>query len=301
MTFITACDDKRLRYLLSLGWDDSTLSTYGSGLLVFHVFCDSRAINDDQRAPTSYQLLSTFISELAGSYSKTTISNYMSGLRAWHILHRLSWETNEKELKILLRACSRTAPLASKKSKRDPWTPEIMERLHANLDLSSNHLHIAVYACLTTTFYAAARLGELTVPTLMDFDPAEHPRTSDIRQVQDRQGNSSTVIHIPSTKMAPILGEDIFWTEQAGVTDPKSALEKHLAFNCPPNDAHLFAYPHAPTMAYRPLSRQSFLNTVNAAAKKAGLGTLHGHGLRIGATLEYLLCGLSFEAMKAKG
>ncbi|KAF9440567.1 hypothetical protein P691DRAFT_819727 [Macrolepiota fuliginosa MF-IS2] len=43
------------------------------------------------------------------------------------------------------------------------------------------------------------------------------------------------------------------------------------------------------------------MDIVNAAAQKAGLLVLHGHGIRIGATLEYLLRGLSFEAMKAKG
>ena len=36
-------------------------------------------------------------------------------------------------------------------------------------------------------------------------------------------------------------------------------------------------------------------------AKAAGLEPLQGHGIRIGATLEYLLWGVSFEVMKAKG
>lgn len=291
-------DEERLRNLLVLGWDESTLSTYGSGLLVFHVFCDSRAISDDQRTPTSCDLLATFISSLAGSYSRTAVSNYISGVRAWHLLHRISWEVNEAELEILLRACAKTAPTSSKRAKRAPWTPEIIERIHAKLDLTK-HLHVAVYACLTSTFYAAARLGELTVPNLLDFNPAKHPQPPHVRVETDRSGHSSTIIHIPSTKSVPVGGEDIYWTEQPGITDPKAALAYHLSFNKPPNDGHLFAYPHE--NSFRPLSRLIFLKTVNTAASQAGLRHLHGHGIRIGATLEYLLRGVSLEAMKVKG
>jgi len=294
----TARDEDRLKHLLSLGWDNSTLSTYGSGLLVFHVFCDSRNITEEQRAPTSSHLLTTFVTDLAGAYSKSTIVNYISGIRAWHILHRMKWEVNELELEVLLRACLRTAPSSSKRAKRAPWTPEIIAQLHANLDMS-NHSHAAVYACLTTAFYGAARLGELTVPNLAAFDPAKHPKPSDVRTEQDRRGLVSTIIHIPSTKAAQVTGEDIYWTEQNGVTDPKAALEHHLRLNKPPHNTHLFAYPHA--QQYRPLSRRTFLSVINTAATAAGIGPLQGHGIRIGATLEYLLRGVSFEAMKAKG
>jgi len=40
---------------------------------------------------------------------------------------------------------------------------------------------------------------------------------------------------------------------------------------------------------------------VAAAARKAGLNPRQGHGIRIGATLEYLLRGTPFEVMKVKG
>lgn len=294
----TVADEERLKTLLAQGWDESTLSTYGSGLLVFHVFCDSRNIKEEDRAPISKNLLSIFISELAGSYAKSTIVNYISGIRAWHLLHRVKWEADEAELEVLLRACIRTAPASSKKSKRAPWTPDFITRILAKLNMS-DHSHVATYACLTTTFYAAARLGELTVPSLTKFDPAEHPTPANVRTETDRQGLSSTIIHIPRTKASRDKGEDIYWTEQPGTTDPKTALDRHLAFNKPPQNAHLFAYPHR--NEHRPLTRTNFLKIINAAAAEAGIGHLQGHGIRIGATLEYLLRGVSFEAMKAKG
>ncbi|KAG2737718.1 hypothetical protein P692DRAFT_20761085, partial [Suillus brevipes Sb2] len=43
--------------------------SYGLGLLIFHVFCDSKSIPEDQIecAPASCFLISSFITEMAGS------------------------------------------------------------------------------------------------------------------------------------------------------------------------------------------------------------------------------------------
>ena len=43
-------------------WAESTKETYGSGLLVYHTFCDWKEIPEDQRAPASPALISAFIS-----------------------------------------------------------------------------------------------------------------------------------------------------------------------------------------------------------------------------------------------
>jgi hypothetical protein len=44
-----------------------------------------------------------------------------------------------------------------------------------------------------------------------------------------------------------------------------------------------------------------FLTWVVKAAKAGGLEKLPGHGIRIGSTLEYLLRGVPFNVVKAKG
>ena len=43
------------------------------------------------------------------------------------------------------------------------------------------------------------------------------------------------------------------------------------------------------------------LERVRAATCAVGLETLQGHGIRIGSTLKYLLQGVPFNMMKAKG
>ncbi|XP_006461561.1 hypothetical protein AGABI2DRAFT_58702, partial [Agaricus bisporus var. bisporus H97] len=290
-------DRERVRQVLEAGWDESTLNTYGSGLLVFHVFCDAKQIPESHRTPSPSTLLSSFTAALAGSYSATAISNYLAGLRAWHILNRLEWHTNAAELNVLLRAAAKTAPSTTKRPKRTPFTLDTISKIHAHLNLD-NPLHRATFACLTTAFYATARLGELTVPNLSSFDPTLHPSRSCLETVTDRNGEETTILHLPRTKTSK-TGEDVYWTSQEGISDPTAALDIHLRTNNPPTSSHIFAYPHG--KEFRPLTRRNFLSVINTAAKEAGLGPLQGHGIRIGSTLEYLLGGLSFEAMRTKG
>jgi len=94
-------------------------------------------------------------------------------------------------------------------------------------------------------------------------------------------------------------GEDVYWAKQDGETDPVTALNYHRQLNSPPVDGHLFAYLH--NKGHRLLTKTKFLERVSAAARAADLEPLQGHGIRIGATLEYLLRGIPFDVMKAKG
>ncbi|KAH8976763.1 hypothetical protein EDB86DRAFT_2766097, partial [Lactarius hatsudake] len=160
-------------------------------------------------------------------------------------------------------------------------------------------LDAAVFACLATCFYASARLGEFTVPTLSSFRPNAHVTTRNLSYDQDRGGLGVTVLHLPFTKAAGNEGEDVYWATQTGATDPTAALQKHLLVNEPPETAHLFAYRAKNTR--RPLTKAKFLERVEQAAHAAGLEPLQGHGLRIGSTLEYLLRGVPFDVVKTKG
>ena len=75
-------------------------------------------------------------------------------------------------------------------------------------------------------------------------------------------------------------------------------LEHHRQLNSPPKNGHLFTYHH--NKGY-PLTKTKFLERVTAAAWVAGLEPLQGHGIHIRATLKYLLQGIPFDVMKAKG
>ncbi|KAF5346190.1 hypothetical protein D9756_011123 [Leucocoprinus leucothites] len=280
----------RIRSLREQAWDESTRICYGASLLVFHVFCDSKDIPEDHRAPAPHSLIASFITALAGCYSGSTITNYVSGVRAWHLLHAMKWEADKADIDILIRAAEKTAPASVKRPRRDPYTVDYIISLRKHLTLNKP-LHAAIFACLTTAFYGSARLGELTVPTLKSFDPSRHVKSTD--------GLVSTVLHIPKTKAAPIDGEDIYWVKQDDDSDPHAALDNHLHVNQPNPTEHLFSYTHNDKR--RPLTKKIFLSTISSVAQSANLPTRKGHAICIGSTLEYLLRGTPFEVMKAKG
>lgn len=283
--------------VLSSAWADGTVETYGSSLLSWHVFCDSKTVPEQHRAPALPTLIAIYISTLAGFLSGGTISNYISGIRAWHILHGVEWRMNTAELEALLRAADRLTPASSKRQARMPYTVEILLSLRPFFDLS-NPFDAAVWSCLTTLFWSTSRGGEFTVKNLTAFDPVIHVKPSNVSEVTDRNGLRQTNFSLPRTKSAP-HGEDVYWAKQNGLADPASAFANHLAINNPPANGALFSYIHG--SAHRPLTKTAFKKRLSDAFKAANIEFIHVHGIRIGSTLEYLLRGIPLDVMKAKG
>ena len=156
-------DEERIREVLVEAYSDSTKTTYGTGLLVFHVFCDRKGIDETQRTPCGQTLLSNFISTLISDYSAQAIENYTYGLRARHIVHRISWNVNNVELQALFASAAKNQPPKSAKAQRPPCTIEDLVAIRENLN-PRDPFDATVFACLTTAFWSVARLGELTVP-----------------------------------------------------------------------------------------------------------------------------------------
>ena len=214
--------------------------TYRSGLLTFHIFCNRKHILEADCAPASPILLAAFISMLAGSYSGSAVSNYLSGIKAWHTIHGLGWTLSDVETDALLKATFSLTPPSSKRPLRDPYTVDTITTIHTRLDMASP-LHATVYACLTTLFYATARTGEFTTRTLTSFDPTSHIKLSDVQVVHNRNGVAVTNSHLPRTKLA-LGGEDVNWAKQLGPSDLAEVFENHLKVNAPPVMGPLFAY-----------------------------------------------------------
>ena len=296
-TEITDEDLDRLITVINTSWQPTTRETYGAGLLLFHVFCDSRLITEIHRCPADPLLMLTFISSCAGAYSGKTLANYFYAVRAWHTLHGAPWRMNAAEMKAALDGAAILAPPSSKRPKRAPLTISTITSLATKFNFSIP-LDAAVFACLTTSFFSAARLGEFTLPSLKAFIPTHHVKPSDVRSNQDRNGLSVTVFRLPRTKCSSD-GEDVFWAAQEGICDPQHALSNHLAVNNPPQDQPLFAWRHPSGL--RALTRSEFLKSINLAAFELGLDSLKGHSIRIGAVLEYLLRGVPFDVVKSIG
>lgn len=83
---------ERVQMVTLQGWEEhtySTCTTYNVGLLVFHVFCDSKEGPEKNHAPVKATFIFSFISTLVGSLSDKTIYNYIYSIQAWHTLYRL--------------------------------------------------------------------------------------------------------------------------------------------------------------------------------------------------------------------
>lgn len=91
---VTDSDLDRILVVIAHSHAPSTRETYGSGLLVFHVFCDEQNIPEHQRCPASSVVVLAFIASCAGMYSGKTLENYLYGIRAWHLLHGQEWLVN---------------------------------------------------------------------------------------------------------------------------------------------------------------------------------------------------------------
>ena len=70
-------DLKRILDVIAVSWAKGTREVYGTGLQVYHVFCDSQKVPEEERNPTSPILVIAFILSCVGSYVGNTLANYV--------------------------------------------------------------------------------------------------------------------------------------------------------------------------------------------------------------------------------
>ena len=228
-------EQERISDLLTSAWQESTRASYAAGLLTYHVFCDQKNISEEARAPASTNLIISFISAMAGSFAGSTINNYVSAIRTWHIIHHITWSIDHTAVDTALRAATVSAPPKSTKPLRQPVTINHLTAILNHLD--KNHpLDAAIAACITTTFWSVSRLGEFTVPAIKSFSTKKHITTKATALEQDRHGLQVRTFKLPFTKSAKEKGESTSWAQQPGPADPWEAFQNHLHINDPPQE-----------------------------------------------------------------
>jgi len=131
----------------------------------------------------------------------------MSAVRAWHISNGVSWHGGLR-LSYTLKGTDRMTPLSSKKPLRPPLDLDSLELLAKGLDLEEG-TDVAVYATACIAFWGQVRLGELGIPNK----------------------NGSRTLLLPNIKCGGVSGESIIICRQRSVTDPITALDRHLKIN----------------------------------------------------------------------
>lgn len=99
-------------------------------------------------------------------------------------------------------------------------------------------------------------------------------------------------LKIPYSKTKLSAGDWIICTQTFDSVDCVAALEHHLVVNAvAPPDSPFFSYETAGG-THQPLTRSLFMDRCNAVWLQAGMGSLFGHGFRIGGTTHLLLRGV---------
>ncbi|KAN0088658.1 hypothetical protein V8E55_005715 [Tylopilus felleus] len=174
-------------------WTGSTKELYGTSLLIFHVHCDMYNVPELEHCPVSHTILLAFLSSCAGAYSRSTISNFTAGIRAWHLLHGHPWVAEQYELKI---TC--LTPRSSKWPKCPPMTLNNIKTIQTFLNLD-DPCDVAIYTCMVIVFYSVARLGKFTVMATTKFDPSKHITSQNKQPYKDT--STSTQPHPAPTSL----------------------------------------------------------------------------------------------------
>jgi hypothetical protein len=237
---------------------------------------------------------------MAGTLAGPTISNYICGIRTWHIIHNIPWNIDHLAVEAALRAATVSAPPKATKPPRHPATVSYLTAILNHLN-RSDPIDAAIIACITTTFWSVSRLGEFTVLTISGFKPKRHITMSATSLDQDRNGHQVRTFRLPFTKSAKEKGEPTSWAQQPGPTDPWEAFENHRQINAPPPNAHIFAYKTKHRKTLTPLTKRKVVERIKNITIANDLPNFEGHGLRIGGTLEYLLRGIPFDVVQSMG
>ena len=296
---LSEADFEWILSVINASWGSNTKASYGTGLLVFHVFCNSHNIPEIDRCPVSQPLLLSFISTCTGTYSGNTLANYITGVCAWHMLHGRPWLLDSDTLKATIEGVACLAPPSAKCPQRDPFTPDIITLFKSQLS-PDDPLEAAIFACIAVCFWGIARVGEFMVPSINAFDPAKHITCTGLSQVTDQNGLLVFKFHLPWTKTsrASENGESVQCTQQNGLTDPITVLENHFHINAVTPNEYLFSWTHS-SSKQRPLSKRELTGKINKLMNLFNLPNLKGHSLHIRGTLDYLLQGVPFEVIQS--
>ncbi|KAF8883100.1 hypothetical protein BD779DRAFT_1674640 [Infundibulicybe gibba] len=295
-TYLRHATTVKMAAVLGNAWAPSTRAKYDNSVTLYLRWCESEGLPLDKRLPASEITLCAFAAHLAGTMAGSSIRSHLAGLKRWHILANMHYDSSPR-LSYLLKGADNMTPGSSRRAPRPPVTLAMIRALHDSLNLS-NGLDVCVLAVATTAFWSQARLGELLSPSSRLFDSSRTPRLSDLGGPATTAG--SRKLHLPCTKVAGLRGEDIFICRQNGRSDPIAALSRHITRNSLTADLPLFSYDIGDGR-HLALTRQKFMHRCNEIWTQQGWPRLTGHCFRIGGTTELLVAGVPPDVVKAMG
>ncbi|KAE8236298.1 hypothetical protein A4X13_0g9195, partial [Tilletia indica] len=295
----TRASSDTVRDVALAGFAAGTKRNYSVGLAQWHKYCDEHNIAEKRREPAAAHLVEHWVSLQAGDKSGGYLSDWISGLKAWHTLNNLPWLADDERLSIIRRGVTNLQP--APRPPREPMTVEWLDKLY-HAAKRDDPAEMAVVAAAATGFWGLCRLGEI----VSSSDVAE--RQHNITRAQAIEslafGSVPTLtLRLPRTKTQP-QGDTVVVAHQKEECDPIKLMHLHLQQSpCADKKAEattpLFAY--RGKRALVPLTRSKFLSTIGAIGRRAGIGPLHGHSMRIGGCTALLSRGVPPDRVQLHG
>jgi hypothetical protein len=276
------------------GWAGSTIKRYSGAIKHYITFCDAEGVPAHLRFPADEFVLCAFAASSIGRHTRSTPSNRLSALKAWHIAHNLEWKGSSR-LRYVLNGVHNLAPSSARRPPRPPINAKMVSQLLEHLDPNSS-LDVAIAACATTAFWGQCRLGELLPPSSSVLLSTSLPTRAAFKK--SPRNPHAFVLHLPSTKTHR-HGQDVVLVSQKPPFNPISLMCRHLQVNDIPNDTHLFSYTSGDNFVS--LTKPVFLRRCNEIWHLLGYPRTTGHCFRIGGTTELLIAGIPPDVVKATG
>jgi len=181
-------EEKQLGWLSGHSIAKNTWRTYDTASNLFRWFCKEK--NIPPTLPASEETITRFVLWLSFTrkVSHATISVYLAGLRQLHLQHGVECVALRSEYtKMLLKGKKNSESSSNTQAgrRRQPATPEIMERLRAKLlqsDIPAYEKRL-VWTVSTILFFGALRSSEILCTRPDYFDPRFCACAGDIRLV----------------------------------------------------------------------------------------------------------------------
>ncbi|KAI5895968.1 uncharacterized protein SCHCODRAFT_01170217 [Schizophyllum commune H4-8] len=255
---------------------EDTRQNYGAGLLRFTQFCDHYRAPEHLRMPASESLLAVFVAEMgAGKVQVGTIESWLSALALCHQINGAPWKGGDVLSRTRKGAAAVSALTLPRRRPRNPVSLEHMLALRRHLDLT-NTFDSAVWAEACAARCGCCRLGEPLPRMGKPFDARYNmTRGTGKKNGVASNGHDWISLFVPYTKTKKFEGE---WV---------------------PNDAPMFAY--ETSSGWSTLTKESWMARCVEIWDVCGLGSLLGHGFRIGGTTFLLLHGTELWIVMRQG
>lgn len=292
--------DQLARDLIEASIAPSTARVYGVGQRRYLSFCRGLGAAP---LPLSEEQLCRYVAHLAEEGLKhTSVKGYLSAIRRLQIVGGMgdpfvaSWPRLECALKGLKLRQAKKA--STRPRPRLPVTPAILRSMRKFWEEDRHSRdNIMLWAACCMCFFGFLRSGEVTVPSLKEYDAEGHLSEGDVSL--DSLSNPTVVqVLIKASKTDPFRkGVTLYLGKTGNDLCPVAAVAAYLAVRG-----------RSPGPFFRftsgvPLSREVLVRRLRAALKPFGVevSNYSGHSFRIGAATTAAAAGIEDSLIKTMG